>query len=67
MEIFFEAPDLILFAIPAFVVLVVVEAVFSARERLELYDAKDTAASLTMGVGNVVVNLAGKAAALGVY
>lgn len=66
MDIFFEAPDLILWAIPAFLLLLVAEAVFSALDQRELYETKDTFASLAMGAGNVVVNLVGKALMLAV-
>lgn len=53
-------PSLIHFAIPAFVLLLVAEAVFSAYDRRDWYEAKDTAASLTMGIGNVLINLVAK-------
>jgi len=54
-------PDLIQLAIPAFIVLMVVEAIFDAVMRRDLYEPKDTAASLTMGMGNVLVGLFSKA------
>ena len=54
-------PDLIQLAIPAFIVLMVVEAVFDAVMRRDLYEPRDTAASLTMGMGNVLVGLVSKA------
>jgi hypothetical protein len=50
-------PDLIQLAIPAFILLLVTEAIVDAWMRRDLYEPKDTAASLTMGVGNVVVGL----------
>jgi len=53
-------PDLIQLAIPAFILLMVVEAIADALMRRELYEPKDTAASLTMGIGNVVVGLVSK-------
>jgi hypothetical protein len=49
-------PDLLQLAIPAFIVLMVVEAIFDAVLRRDLYEAKDTAASLTMGMGNVLAD-----------
>ena len=52
-----KMPDLIHFAIPGFVLLLVAEAIFSALDQRALYDARDTAASLAMGIGNVTVNL----------
>jgi sterol desaturase/sphingolipid hydroxylase (fatty acid hydroxylase superfamily) len=54
-------PRLIIFAIPGFLLLLAVEAVLAAIMRRELYEVKDTAASLTMGIGNVFVGLFTKA------
>lgn len=53
-------PDLIQLAIPAFVVLMLAEAVADAVMRRDLYEVKDAAASITMGLGNVAVNLVAK-------
>ena len=55
---------LILYAIPAFVVLMVVEALWARRERraatamtrtIRGYERRDTATSLTLGIANVVI------------
>lgn len=59
--------DLIQLAIPAFIGLLVLEAVIDAVMRRDLYEIKDTAASLTMGTGNVILGLATKAMIFGVY
>ncbi|MCU1310502.1 MAG: sterol desaturase [Candidatus Angelobacter sp.] len=59
--------DLIHLAIPAFVSLLVLEVVFNAIMRRDLYQIKDTAASLSMGIGNVMVGLVTKAMAFAVY
>ena len=53
-------PDLIQLAIPAFIALMVIEAVADAWMRNDIYEARDTAASLTMGMGNVLVGLLSK-------
>ena len=53
-------PDLIHLAIPAFILLVVGEAIVGAVMHRDLYERKDTAASLTMGIGNVLVSLVSK-------
>ena len=58
--------DLILAAIPAFVLLLLVEALSFHLARhddhdLVGYEARDTRTSLTMGIGNVVINLGWKA------
>ncbi len=49
--------DLTILSIPAFALLMVVESVLTARRRARGYAVKDTATSLAMGVGNVVINL----------
>ena len=52
--------EVLYYAIPAFVLLLAVEAisfVIARNEALVGYDTKDTATSLSMGIGNVVVNL----------
>lgn len=43
-------PDLINLAVPAFLLLLVLEAIADAVMRRDLYEIKDTAASLTMGL-----------------
>jgi len=54
-------PDLITLAIPAFVLLLLAEAVAGAIMRRDIYDFKDAAASVSMGIGSVIVDLAAKA------
>lgn len=57
--------DLTLYAIPAFFLLMLTESVFIARRRvsdshestLKGYEPRDTAASLSMGVGNALIDL----------
>jgi sterol desaturase/sphingolipid hydroxylase (fatty acid hydroxylase superfamily) len=60
-------PDLIQLAIPAFVLLLIIEAVCDAVMRRDLYEVRDTAASLTMGVGNVLMGIATKGLAFAVF
>jgi sterol desaturase/sphingolipid hydroxylase (fatty acid hydroxylase superfamily) len=62
--------DLILYAVPAFVLLLVVEAIsfrIAAAEHMVGYEARDTATSLSMGLGNVVINAVWKLAVVVVY
>jgi sterol desaturase/sphingolipid hydroxylase (fatty acid hydroxylase superfamily) len=59
--------NLIHLAIPGFIALLILEAVLAARMRQDLYEVKDTAASLTMGIGNVIIALATKAIAFSAY
>jgi sterol desaturase/sphingolipid hydroxylase (fatty acid hydroxylase superfamily) len=49
--------DLTVYAIPAFIALLLVEAVVVGSQRLRGYERKDTIASLSMGVGNVLIDL----------
>ena len=53
--------DLTIYAIPAFFVLMVVEAVMLAGTAYRGYERRDTVASLTMGVVNVIISLFTKA------
>ena len=74
--------NLILYAIPFFVALLAVEWISfrhtgdgeqgdlgdrSADAGLVGYDAKDTATSISMGLGNVIINVGWKVAVLAVY
>lgn len=60
-------PDLIHLAIPAFILLLVVEAIVDAVMRRDLYEFRDTAASLSMGTGSVIIGLASKAMVFGIF
>lgn len=62
-----EIPNLIQLAIPGFIALLVLEAVLDAIMRRDLYQFKDTAASLAMGTGNVILGLFSKVLVLGAY
>lgn len=54
-------PNIIVYAIPGFLLLLLAESVADAIMRRDLYEIRDTTASLTMGVGNVIINLFVKA------
>jgi sterol desaturase/sphingolipid hydroxylase (fatty acid hydroxylase superfamily) len=62
-----QIPDLIHLAIPGFILLLVLEALADAYMRRDLYLLPDTAASLSMGLGNVFLGLVAKSAVLGVF
>jgi len=49
--------DLTHYAIPAFVVLMLVEGAVAARQHVRGYERRDTLASLAMGIGNVLIDL----------
>ncbi|NKY42491.1 sterol desaturase family protein [Nocardia cerradoensis] len=62
--------DLILHAVPVFVLCVVLEALsfrFLADDDELGYEARDTRTSLTMGIGNAVINIAWKLVVVAVY
>jgi sterol desaturase/sphingolipid hydroxylase (fatty acid hydroxylase superfamily) len=62
--------ELILYAIPAFVLLLVVELLsfkYARDEDLVGYEARDTRASLTMGGGNVAINAVWKLVVIAIY
>lgn len=53
-------PDLIHYAIPGFVLLLLAEVIFSAWDKRQLYETKDAAGSIAMGLGNVAIGLVTK-------
>ncbi len=62
--------DLIVYAIPAFVLLLALELLsfkYARDEELVGYEARDTRTSLSMGGGNVVINAVWKLAVLVIY
>ncbi|HEX6881314.1 MAG TPA: hypothetical protein VF135_13170, partial [Terriglobales bacterium] len=59
--------NLIHLAIPGFLALLILEAVLAAKMRQDLFELKDTAASLTMGIGNVLIGLLSKAVVFAVF
>ena len=56
--------DLTIYAIPAFVVFMIVEAIVVSQRRVRGYELRDTAASLAMGIGQVLIDLFMKGVAL---
>ena len=60
-------PALLYYAIPFFVLLLLIEAWFSYRERKAWYEVKDTFSSLAMGIGNVLTGLVSKALIFGIF
>ncbi len=56
-----------MFAIPGFVLLIAIEWWVSRSRPEPLYEAKDTAACLAMGLGNLAINALTAAAVFGVY
>ncbi|MCF6180746.1 sterol desaturase family protein [Lutibacter sp.] len=55
-----QIPNLILYAIPFFIVSVIVEGFIIYKKKPDSYNLKDSIASITMGIGNLVSNLLSK-------
>lgn len=59
--------ELIHYAIPAFVILLLTEVIVTVVHQKDYYETKDTLGSLAMGIGSVVVGLVGKIIMFGAY
>ena len=62
-----QIPNLVDLAIPGFIALVLLEVTLDAVMRRDLYQLKDTAASLSMGTGNVLFGIVSKTLVFGAY
>lgn len=59
--------NLIHWAIPGFVILLLIEIVINSYDHRDLYETKDTFSSLAMGIGNVVIGIWAKILVFGTY
>lgn len=64
--IFTDNPVAIHYAIPVFILLLIVEISVAAWEQRDWYNTKDTISSLSMGIGNAIIRLFTKFIVLGV-
>lgn len=62
-----EMPNLIHYAIPFFVLTVVIEVILTVKVKMEDYEYKDALTSITMGLGNVFVGLLTKGITLAFF
>lgn len=53
-------PNLVHYAIPGFVLLLLIEVAVAAYEKKDWFEARDTFSSLAMGIGNVIIGLFAK-------
>jgi len=60
-------PAILYYAIPFFLLSLLVEAWLSHRERKHLYEVKDTFSSLALGIGNLLSGLISKAFIFGLF
>ncbi len=59
--------DIIIYAIPFFIIALLVEVWIARRQNKDWYVGKDTVGSLAMGVGNVITGLLAKVIVLGAF
>src|SRR5690625_7756788 len=59
--------DIIHWAIPGFIILLLAELILSAYDQRDLYETNDTISSLTIGLGNVIIGIWGKLIVLGTF
>ncbi|QNM86914.1 sterol desaturase family protein [Polaribacter pectinis] len=62
-----EIPNLIHYAIPFFVVTVILEVILTVKVKLEDYEFKDAGTSILMGLGNVAIGLFTKGVILSIF
>lgn len=55
-----EIPNLIHYAIPFFILTVIIEVILTVKVKMEDYEFKDAATSIAMGLGNVFLGLISK-------
>lgn len=55
-----DIPDLILYAIPFFIVTLILEIIITNKKKMNSYTLKDASASISMGLGNVFLNIFAK-------
>lgn len=59
-----DFPNIILFAIPFFILAMLVELFVTTKQHIKSYEMKDSFSSLAMGLGNVLLGFVSKALAL---
>ena len=59
-----EFPNIILYAIPFFILAMLVELAITIKDNVKTYETKDAFASISMGIGNVLLGFLSKAIVL---
>ncbi len=62
-----QLPNLLLHAIPGFILLIVIEVIFALKTQRELYEVKDASTSIALGIGNLISGIITKTLLLGVF
>ena len=62
-----KIPDLILYAIPFFIVTLIIEIIVDVRKKASTYETKDAITSIVMGLGNVFLSIFSKLLVFGAF
>ena len=62
-----KPPPILIYAVPFFIVLLLLELWIDLKQKANSYETKDTVSSLTMGIGNLLINTLAKLLSLGVF
>lgn len=62
-----QLPNILLDAIPGFILLIIVEVIFAVKTQRELYEVKDAATSISLGLGNLFAGILTKTIILFVF
>jgi len=52
-----QFPNILVHAVPAFIILIVVEVIYAVKLHRELYEIKDAATSISLGLGNLFIGI----------
>lgn len=55
-----QFPNILIPAIPGFILLIIVEIVYAVKTQRELYEVKDAASSISLGLGNLLIGIVTK-------
>ncbi len=56
-----EFPNILVSAVPGFIILIIIEVIYAVKTQRELYEVKDAATSISLGLGNLFIGIATKA------
>ena len=62
-----KPPPILIYAVPFFIVLLLLELWIDLKQKANSYETKDTVSSLTMGIGYLLINTFAKLLSLGVF
>jgi sterol desaturase/sphingolipid hydroxylase (fatty acid hydroxylase superfamily) len=62
-----QFPNILVNAVPGFILLIIVEIIYAVKTQRELYEVKDAATSISLGLGNLFIGIGTKAIILVVF